>query len=159
MATYNDVSMEPAQFLSGSVNVLHAAFLGASRSQAKRHFARIQGGNVLDVAPMRLPDGSSVLFKVAFDYSEFKGKMTFTTFRRALNVLVGRIVERIRLKKEITMFTADSGAILFNVPAVINLEGNTNVFALGMDKPEEGELTLRLQFLDPEQFKVENKPA
>jgi len=155
MAQYSDISLPTDRFLSGAVNVLHAAFVGSSRAQAKRHFARVQGGAELDLGSLPLSDGSLLKFKVALDQQYFQGKLNFTIFRRCMTVLIGRIVERIRLKKELPVYNADNGAVLFNVPALLNYEGKQNVFMLGMDAPGEGEVTLRLQFLDPEQFRTQ----
>lgn len=153
MAQYTDISLPTDRFLSGAMNVLHGAFLGASRAESKRHFARIQGGSVLELGALPLSDGSQLQFKVALDQQYFQGKLSFTTFRRSLSVLIGRIVERIRLKKDMPTYSSEDGSVLFNIPALLSFEGKQNVFMLGMDAPGEGEVTLRLQFLDPEQFR------
>jgi hypothetical protein len=147
------ISMEPERFFTGALNVLHAAFIKASRVQAKRHFARIQGGAVLDLARLRLEDGSELLFRVALDHSEFRGRLGFTAFRKALMMFLGRLSERIRLRGALNIYSnEETGSLLLNLPARLELEGKMNVLMLGIDKPEPGIITLRLQFLDPEQF-------
>ena len=50
MSQSQSVSMEPQRFFTGALNVLHAGFIKASRAQAKRHYARVHGGAVLELA-------------------------------------------------------------------------------------------------------------
>jgi hypothetical protein len=148
------VSIEPQRFATLAVNALHAAFIDASRAQAKRHFARVHGGAVLDVARLKMEDGAEVQFRVALDHSQFRGRFGFTVFRKALEQLLHRLADRIRFKESLNLYTSsETGAVLFNVPSIIEAEGTTNVFMLGVDKPETGLVTVRLQFLDPAQFK------
>ena len=150
----SQVSMDTPRFLTASANLLHAAFIKAPRAQAKRHFARVHGGSPLDLATLRQEGRGEVMFRVVLDHSEFKGKISFPTFRRALGQLLGRIGERLRLRQEIGVYSsAETGQILFNIPALITEDGVSNVLMLGLAAPEPGFATLQLQFLDPEQFR------
>lgn len=156
MSDTHTVSMEPQQFFTGALNVLHAGFVAPSRAHAKRNFARIHGGAVLDLAHVELDDGSGLLFRVALDHDEYRGKLGFTAFRKALLQLLGKLSQRLRLKGPLNVYSnEESGARLLNLPAVLEDGAQVNVMMLGIDKPEEGVITLRLQFLDPEQFRVQ----
>jgi len=147
------VTIEPRQFAALAVNALHAAFINASRAQAKRHFARVQGGAVLDLGTLSAQGGGEVTVRVTLDHSEYRGRFGFTVFRGALEQLLRRLAEKVRFKEDVNLYTSqETGAMLFNVPSVVRGEGETNVFMLGMDRPESGSVTLRLQFLDPRQF-------
>lgn len=152
MSEQQTVSMDPKRFATAAVNVLHAAFINASRAQAKRHFARVQGGSLLDLAAVKMNDGSELLFRAALDHSQFRGRLNFTVFRQSLDMLLRRLVERIRGKGDMNIYNSEEGALLFNVPTVVTVEGKANVLMLGLDKPETGIVTLRMQFLDPDQF-------
>ena len=48
--------------------------------------------------------------------------------------------------------------MLLNLPSILTEDGRTNVMMLGVDPPEPGVVTLRLQFLDPEQFRQPPAP-
>ena len=98
MSDTQNVSMEPHRVVTAAVNLLHVAFIKASRAQAKRHFARVQGGGVLDLAKLRLEDRSELLFRVALDHGQYRGRLSFTAFRLALPQLLGRLAERVRMK-------------------------------------------------------------
>ncbi|MCP5320599.1 MAG: hypothetical protein H7A12_07215 [Pseudomonadales bacterium] len=155
MSDSQNVSMEPQRFFTGALNVLHAGFIAPSRVQAKRNFARIHGGAVLDLAEARLEDGSDLLFRVALDHGEFRGKLGFTVFRKALAQLLGKLSQCIRFKEPLNIYSSEeTGALLLNLPAILGDDGQTNVMMLGVDKPETGAVTLRLQFLDPDQFRT-----
>ena len=154
MSQSQSVSMEPQRFFTGALNVLHAGFIKASRAQAKRHYARVHGGAVLELAKLRLGDGSDLLFRVTLDQSEFRGKLDFATFRKALMQLLAKLQDRIRFKGELIVYSnEETGSLLLNLPSIVTEDGRTNVMMLGVDKPEPGVVTLRLQFLDPEQFR------
>jgi hypothetical protein len=157
MAESNTVTMETRRFVTASVNLLHAAFVKAPRAQAKRHFARVQGGGAIDLARLGVEGRGEVQFRVALDHSAFNGRFGFTVFRKMLQQLLARLAERVRLRLDIPVYSSEqTGELLFNVPAVLTEGGITNVLMLGVDKPEGGVATLRLQYLDPEQFR---KPA
>lgn len=148
------VTMDTRRFLTAAVNLLHAAFVKSPRAQARRHFARLQGGNAIELATMRLEGRGDVLFRVSLDHSAFRGKLGFPMFRRSLDQLLGRLAERVRLKLDVQVYASEqTGQILFNVPAVVTDAGVTNVLMLGVGKPDAGVTTLELQFLDPEQFR------
>ena len=74
--------------------------------------------------------------------------------RRAIDLLLGRIAERLRLKQDIPVYASEqTGQILFSIPALFEDAGQVNVMMLGVDAPQPGITTLKLQFLDPEQFR------
>jgi hypothetical protein len=150
----NAVTMETRRFLTASVNLLHAAFIKAPRAQAKRHFARVQGGGTLDLAMLKLEGRGEVQFRVALDHSEFNGRFGFTVFRKMLQQLLARLAERVRMRVDVPVYSAEqTGDLLFNVSAPLTEDGKTNVLLLGVDKPAGGFATLRLQYLNPEQFR------
>ena len=160
MAQSNTVTLDTRRYVTAAVNLLHAAFVKAPRAQAKRHFARVHGGATLDLARLKLDGRGDVMFRVALDHSEYRGKMGFAPFRKQLELLLQRLAERVRLKLDIAVYASEStGELLFNVPAIAVNEGTTNVLMLGVGKPEPGVTTLRLQFLDPEQFRKKPEAA
>lgn len=153
--TTASASMESQQFFTGALNVLHAGFMAPSRVQAKRNFARIHGGALLDLAEVRLDDGTGLLFRVALDHGEFRGRLGFTVFRKALAQLLAKLSQQLRFREPLRIYTSEeTGALLLNLPAVLDDGVQLNVMMLGVDRPGEGVITLRLQFLDPEQFRA-----
>lgn len=151
----NSARMEPHQFFTGALNVLHAGFVAPSRVQAKRNFARIHGGALLDLAQVQLDDGSELVFRVALDHGEFRGRLGFTVFRKALGQLLGKLSQLLRFREPLNLYSSEeTGALLLNLPAILDEAGQLNVMMLGVDRPETGVVTLRLQFLDPEQFRA-----
>ena len=154
MADDRNVSMDPSRYVTVAANLLHAAFVAAPRAQARRHFARLHGGNPLDLAKLAFGDRGEVHFRVTLDFSEYRGKIGFPVFKSTLQKLLVQLGQRIRLKDEIPVLASEqTGEILFGVPAFVQADGQVNVLMLGVGKPEPGITTLRLQYLDPEQFR------
>jgi hypothetical protein len=157
MADDRNVTLDTRRYVTVAANLLHAAFIKAPRAQAKRHFARLHGGNPLDLAKLTFGERGEVQFRVDLDFSEYRGKIGFPVFRAALQRLLGQLGQRVRLKQDIPVLASEqTGQILFAVPAFVQDEGQVNVLMLGVGKAEPGVTTLRLQYLDPEQFR---KPA
>lgn len=160
MADDRNVSLDTRRYVTVAANLLHAAFINAPRAQARRHFARLHGGSPLDLAKLTFGERGEVQFRVALDFSEYRGKIGFPPFRTALQKLLGQIGQRIRLKQDIPVLASEqTGEILFAVPAFVQSEGQVNVLMLGVGKPEPGLTTLKLQYLDPEQFRKGTDPA
>ena len=127
MSDTQNVSMEPHRVVTAAVNLLHVAFIKASRAQAKRHFARVQGGGVLDLAKLRLEDRSELLFRVALDHGQYRGRLSFTAFRHALPQLLVRLSEQVRMKGDLNSDSSgEKGAVLRNVLAISAVEGRSN---------------------------------
>ena len=154
MSETRSLTLDTRRYVTISTNLLHAAFIKAPRAQARRHFARIHGGGALDLGKMSTGDGGEVMFRLALDHSEFRGKIGFPAFRSALHQLLGRLAERVRLRLDIPVYSSEqTGELLFNVPAVVTEEGRTNMLMLGVGSPQQGVTTLKLQYLNPEQFR------
>ena len=160
MAEARNITMDTRRYVTVAANLLHAAFINAPRAQARRHFARLHGGNVLDLAKLGFGDGGEVQFRLALDYSEYRGKIGFPVFRSALQKLLGQLAQRVRLKEEIPVLTSEQSAeVLFALPAFLQADGQVNVLMLGVGAPEPGITTLKLQYLNPEQFRKPAEPS
>jgi hypothetical protein len=51
--------------------------------------------------------------------------------------------------------SSETGSFLVNLPGMVEREGHVNVLVMSLDFTVAKKITLRLMFLDPEQFKKE----
>ncbi len=96
---------------------------------------------------------------LSLDHSEYRGRLTFHLFRMALDMMVKNIAGRIQRKEDLNIFTSEeTGEVLFHLPGLVDDRGRLNVLVMGI-VPGKRNATVKLQFLDPEQFKKEQEEA
>ena len=162
MAQFQSHSLPQEKFLTISINLLHAAFVDASRTNAKKVFRNLSEGRPVHLTTVQMEDKSTVRFDLSMDHSEFRGKLNFGAFRASVAILVSNIAKALHEEEKIKVFNAeqDSGNILFAISAPTLEDGKANVMALGANLAgQQGTLMLRLMYLDPDQFRAESPVA
>ena len=97
-----------------------------------------------------------VNLKLSLDASEFRGHLTFHLFVQALTSMLKNYSHYLPNKKKAPFFTNDqAGAGIFLVPGIIESDGQANMLVLGVETGGDS-LNLKLQFIDPEQFRKES---
>jgi hypothetical protein len=143
------------QFLLVAANLIHRCLLAPSRAEAKQRFRSLESGQLLALPPIEMEDKTHARFGLAFDHSEFVGKLNFSAFRSSLEVLLANLVQQIKAEQDLKTFSAQEQgeAMIFGVTGVTVDGGQPNVMVLGSEPDARGDATiLRLMYLDPEQF-------
>ena len=155
MARFQTQSIPTGKFLSMSANLLHRAFIEASRTSAKQSFRQLSDGGTLPIATVKMEDESTVRFRVVLDHSEFQGRFNDSAFRASLGTLLANIAGALREGKPVSTFAGSGGrdSVIFGISAVTMEEGSPRVMVLGADLgPPGAGILLRLMYLDPAQF-------
>jgi hypothetical protein len=155
MARFQTESLPQEKFLLVAVNLLHKAFVEATRTEAKKMYQQISGGDIVHLTTVRMADESTARFNVSLARSEFQGKLNYSAFRRSLEILITNITQALQDERELKVFTAQNGgsAMIFGVTAVTREDDTANVMVMAADMGEqEGATTLQLMYLDPAQF-------
>ncbi len=148
-------AMPQEKFLLVAINLLHAAFVEATRTEAKRLYSDISDGSVVHLTDVKLADDSIARFDVSLAHDEYRGSLNYGAFRASLTTLIGNISRALSEEKELRVFNALHGgsAMIFGVTAVTHEDEKPNVMVLAADTGQEGaRTTLQLMYLDPEQF-------
>ncbi|GAB3270608.1 hypothetical protein [Parahaliea aestuarii] len=143
------------KFLTMSVNLLHKAFLEASRTQAKNLFRDVAEGRTAALTKVQMEDKSLVRFDLALDHSEYRGKLNFGSFRESLTALIAQLSDALRQERDITVFSAenDPNVMIFGATGVTYEKGEPSVLVLSADAGRgQPAVTLKLMYLDPRQF-------
>ena len=160
MAELQSHTIPKEQFLTIAANLLYRSLLDASRTQAKRLFRELESGRTLALTDVKMEDGSTVRFKLALDHSEVDGKLNFGAFRASVTTLVHNLGETLRQEQpSIPVFTAEHRPemSLYGVTAVTSEDDRPRVMVLGSDtEPGRAEIQLRLTYLSPDQFEMDN---
>ena len=162
MAQAETQSMPQETFLTISANLLHRAFMDASRTDAKNLFKKLSEGNSVALTQVEMEDKSLVRFDLSLDHSEFRGKLNFGGFRNSMGALLNNLSTALQKEEKVSAFTAehDAAVMMFGVTAVTVEEEQPNVMVLGADlRGGQANVVLRLMYIDPEQFAVKETPA
>ena len=124
--------------------------------KARGFFKTLKQGKTIKPGTLRLGKEVEAPLEIALDYTEFKGPgFNFDIFVAALHAMLQRISVRLKAKEDLNILSSDSGSFLINLPGMVEHDGHVNILVMSLDFSVAKEITLRLMFLDPEQFKKE----
>lgn len=148
-------SLSSDKFLTVAVNLLNKAFLEASRTEAKRTFRDIEGGKVVPLTYLELEDKSRVRFDLELNHEKYQGKLTFSSFRTGLTLLIAKIADTLRDGESFRTLQDENNprSLLFMIPIATAEDGVPSVLMLGAESRQgEASTLLRLCYIDYSQF-------
>lgn len=151
--TKQSVSLKPEQLLSISAQALYKTFFETTRDQSKQIFKDLEKGKTSSLFTMKITNGQEIQGKLSMDKSEFVGKINYSSFRSALEIMIKRIADKLNKKEDLNIFTnEDTGELVFHIPGFVETDGQTNILVLGVVQRTPGVILQNLMFLDPSQF-------
>jgi hypothetical protein len=148
-------TLSSEKFLTIAANLIYKGLLDSSRTDAKNLYRDLYAGKSVPLTQVRMEDESLVRFDLVLDYSEYRGTLSFGTFRTGVAVLIGHIGEALKKPESLRTFRNQQNprAALFGVTALTVEGGETSILALGAD-PAAAQSTVQLQlmYLPSEQF-------
>ena len=158
MTSKASVSLKPEQLLSISAQALYKTFFETARDQSKQIFKELEKGKTCSLYVMKIANGQEIQGKLSLDKTEFVGKINYSAFRAALEVMVKRIADKINKKEDLNIFTnEDNGEMVFHIPGFVENDGQVNILVLGVMQQAPGVIGQKLMFLDPTQFTKKDK--
>lgn len=155
MAQNSGSTIPTDKFLLIAVNLLHKVFIDATRTEAKQVYRNLDSGRTLGLTNVEMEDESTLRINLSLERSEFTGQLNFGAFKASLSNLLGNIARTLQEGKEVTVFSVEGkpNSVLFGITGVTFEDAQPNVMVLGSDVGDQpGVATLRLMYLDPEQF-------
>lgn len=139
-----------------SANLLAAGFFKQKSDDAKALYKQLKDGKQVKAGALtNNQNGNKLAVALELDRSEFNGPFNFPNFQNALRALLQRYETHGRKDPELktlrTLKNGKTGGILFNLPGVIETNGQLNVLMAAIEPSKTG-MVLRLMFMDPEQF-------
>ena len=158
MTSKASVSLKPEQLLSISAQALYKTFFETARDQSKQIFKELEKSKTCSLYVMKIANGQEIQGKLSLDKTEFVGKINYSAFRAALEVMVKRIADKINKKEDLNIFTnEDNGELVFHIPGFVENDGQVNILVLGVVQQAAGVIGQKLMFLDPTQFAKKDK--
>lgn len=150
-----EITINLHQLLPLTLQSLDRLFLRSQKEKAKKLFKEIADGKVIDLGSLTFEDKrlEPIKLRLALDHSEFVGLLTFHLFKVALQQTLQSIAVKLEKKQDLNIFESnDSEEIIFLTPGIIQQDEKINVMVVGV-KPSLQAALIKLQFLDPEQFR------
>ncbi len=158
------IDLNLVQVLDLGCGIMHQAFIKQPADKAKALLKDLKGGKSVKFGAITLTPknasgevvegkGHELPLKVALDYSEFVGPFGFPVFLEALKAMLSRIGQTLREKKDLNLLTnQEKGTVLVHQPGVVQMDGQYNVMVVAIEPGKNKEITLRLMFVDPNQY-------
>ena len=158
------IDLNLVQVLDLGCGIMHQAFIKQPADKAKALLKDLKNGKAVKLGAITLTpknvdgkaiegQGHELPLKLALDYSEFVGPFGFPVFLDSLKAMLARIGQTLREKKDLNLLTNhEQGSVLVHQPGVIQVNGQYNVMVVAIEPGKNKEITLRLMFVDPEQY-------
>lgn len=140
------------RLLDTGAGIISKLLITAPKVKAKALFKELKNGQTLNLGKLRVGDIAELQVDLALDYSEFKGPgFNFDVFRAALAMMLQRIAAKLRARDDLNLRSNPSAVLVF-LPGIVKIQEQHNVLVLALENSARGHLTLKLMFLDPNQF-------
>jgi len=150
---YNEISLTPEKILTAIHQQLNIQFFGTQKVESKQMFTRLNEGRALPFLQISSAEQGEIIGHLALDHSEFVGRLNFSQFRDCLAAHLNHVARKLNNKEGLNVFTEEqTGALLFNLPGIIQTEEQINVMVCGVEQMKPGHILIKLMFLDPVQF-------
>jgi hypothetical protein len=150
--SFQEINLDPAQFLAAFNENLNNRFYAQSRAEAKILYQQLVDGESEPFMHIGVADTGEVICNLSLDYSEYVGKISFSKFRKALAMMMLNIKRRLESDQGFNPLVSESGEMLFNVPGVLQGADATNVIVCSFSATGPGRASIRLMYLNPESY-------
>ena len=155
-ANQTNFTIDVRKLFNMSANLLAAGFFKQKPDQAKALYKQLKDGKQVKAGELtNSQNGGKLPVTLELDRSEFIGPFNYPNFQASLRALLQRFETHGRKDPELktlrTLQNEKSGGVLFNLPGVIEIDNQINVLMAAIEPSKNG-MTLRLIFMDPEQF-------
>ena len=157
--SHHQINLDPRKLLTAVVENLNGQFFADGRAETKRLYKSISSGEEVPFIRIDFGDSGEVLCNLDLDHSQYCGDLNYGKFRKCLAMMLQGITVKLRDNtgdlSDLNILQSDSGELLFNIPGMVNSDEGINVLVCGLRQQGPGLVTIRLMFLDPSQYVVE----
>lgn len=151
------IELQPTELLLAIHSHISKQFFDKTKHSAKRLYLAIESGKEIPFMTINTQGKGDVSCLLALDHEQFVGKIGFSIFRNALASHLTRTASKLENKESLNIFTNDASCdMIYHIPGFVEHAGKLNILVTGVRQKEPGVMSVRLIFLDPEQFSTES---
>ena len=153
MSNKENIDLNIVELVGLSANILNNLFIKASKDSAKSVFKDLKQGKNFPLGDVTIQGKIKSAFDLDMDYSEFKGPgFNFDAFHLALTSILKQIDIVFKKKGDLNMLSSEDNTLIFNLPGAITIKDQLNVMVLGIALGNLEKITIKLMFMEPEQY-------
>jgi|TARA_B110000902_G_C14156975_1_gene531794 hypothetical protein len=150
------INIESHKLFILGADLLASGFIQQKPEDAKKLFKQLKRGEKIDVGTLNSEvTGGVIALKLDLERSQYRGQFNYPNFETSLKALLQKFATELRKDNELkdlrTLTNDQSGGVLFNLPSGVQVGDDINVLMMAVE-PTEGCLTVRLIFMEPDQF-------
>jgi len=151
----SEIELQPEELLAAIHRHINQRFFEKTKRDAKRLFLALESGKELPFMTITSQAQGEVACTLTLDHSQFVGKLGFSAFRNALASHLSRTAIKLQKNEGLNIYTNDARCdMIFHIPGFVETGSKLNILVTGVRQKQPGFLTVRLLFLDPEQFQT-----
>ena len=143
-----------------AVNLLHKAFIEATRTVSKRLFRQLETGDEVAVTQLELDDKQTVQLLMKLDASEYRGDLNFSAFRDSVAALLTELVTTLQEEGALRTLQATEADAPVGETHLLAAMGPTqhgadiNVLMVSLSPSQvQPAITVSLLYMNPDQFR------
>ena len=153
MSETQKIDLNLIELVSLAAKIVDQLFIKAPKDKAKAAFKEIKQGHTFPLGSIKVQDKLESSLQLALDYSEFCGPgFNFDVFANALKSILTQISQKFQAKADLNIMTSEEGSVLIHLPGMVQLNEQLNVMVMAFDIGEMEKITIRLMFVEPEQY-------
>ncbi len=158
MSEKQTIDLNVVELVNLAANILNQIFVKSPKEKAKPVFKTIKQGKTFALGSVTIQDKLESSLQLALDYSEFRGPgFNFDVFEMALKGILQQISQKFQAKADLNVMTSDQGSMLIHLPGMIQMNEQLNVMVMAFELGAIENITIRLMFMDPEQYEAVRK--
>jgi hypothetical protein len=157
MTKTETINIDKQKLFNLAANLL-VAFIQQPPEQAKKLFKQLKQDTIIKSGELTSEKtGTKIAVKLELDRKEFQGSFNFPSFDHSIRAIVQKFQTEARKDKELkevqTLTNENTGGLLFNLPAGIEIDGQVNVMMVAVE-PVVDAVVVKLIYVDPAQFEM-----
>jgi len=158
MTDKQNIDINLVELVNLTAKILDQLFIRAPKDKAKPVFKDIKQGKAFPLGNVTLQELIESTISLDLDYSEFRGPgFNFDAFALALRGILGQVSQKLQTKTDLNIMTSEQGTILLNLPGMIQIGDQLNVMVMAFDLGALKNISIKLMFVEPDQYKPEGK--
>ena len=148
-----EFSVDTKDLIQNSIQLLFDYLINSPKHEGNNRFKKLIESDRHVISEMPLEFGLPVQIMLSLDYSEFKGELDFTSFKKYLAQLVGLLAMTLENGEELLLREEkNTKRFLVELAAPVDADEQQNILMLGINLQSASVVALELMFFEPSQF-------
>ena len=142
------LNLDPRQYLAALLENLNSRFYADERLKTKGLYNALIDQEDVHFMQIGSLGSGEISCWLTLDHSQYSGKLSYGKFRECLATMMRRIAVKLSNKEDLNVMVDETGDMVFNIPGVVESDGEINVLINGLSQTESGKAVVCLMFIE-----------